>query len=104
MPHPETLEKLLLTGKDSPILRLSLGNIYLIQAENQKALAHLLKAIELDSHYSAAWKALGKVYIALGDNHRAMDAYTRGIVVAEKKGDKQAAREMRVFLNRLLKN
>jgi len=34
---------------------------------------------------------------------KAIDAYTQGIEIAEKKGDKQAAKEMTVFLKRLQK-
>ena len=34
----------------------------------------------------------------------AMDAYRRGIAAAEAKGDKQAAKEMTVFLRRLEKS
>jgi Tfp pilus assembly protein PilF len=103
MANSEALEKLLASGKDSAMLRLSLGNIYLEQQETQKALEHLLRAIELDSQYSAAWKALGKTYVAIGDNSKAVATYTRGIAIAEDKGDKQAAKEMQVFLKRLQK-
>jgi len=31
----------------------------------------------------------------------AIDSYTRGIAVAEKKGDKQAMKEMQVFVRKL---
>ena len=37
------------------------------------------------------------------DTAAAINAYQQGIQVAEQKGDKQAAKEMQVFLKRLLK-
>ena len=46
-------------------------------------------------------KLYGKALEATGDTGAAIDAYERGIEVAEGKGDKQAAREMTVFLKRL---
>jgi hypothetical protein len=54
-----------------------------------------------DPHYSAAWKLLGKAQLADGETDAARAAWQRGIDVAETRGDKQAAREMRVFLRRL---
>jgi hypothetical protein len=34
----------------------------------------------------------------------AIEAYTRGIATAERRGDKQAAKEMTVYLRRLQKD
>ena len=51
-------------------------------------------------------ESAGKVMLACaasGDEKRAIEIFTRGIAIAEEKGDVQAAREMKVFLNRLLK-
>jgi hypothetical protein len=59
--------------------------------------------VEFDHGYSAAWKSLGKALAGAGKNPRAIEAYETGIEVAEKKGDVQAVKEMRVFLNRLRK-
>jgi hypothetical protein len=57
----------------------------------------------LDRSYSAAWKLLGKALASEGDNDAALAAYRAGIDAAEKKGDKQAMKEMRVFARRLAK-
>lgn len=88
-------------GKDSPLLRFSLGNAYLQAADPAKASVHLAAAVQQDPGYSAAWKLLGKALIASGDNSGAATAYAAGIQAAERNGDKQAAREMTVFLKRL---
>jgi len=99
----ENFEQMLASGQDNAFLRFSLGNAYLNNQEYTKAVTHLEQAIAYDPNYSAAWKCYGK---ALAANERlieAVHAYTRGITVAEQKGDKQASKEMRVFLKRLQK-
>jgi len=68
-----------------------------------EAIPHLQAALEFDPEYSAAWKILGKALVETGDKEQAIQAYEKGIAVAEKKGDRQAVKEIRVFLKRLLK-
>jgi len=99
----ERFEALLASGKDSPLLRFSLGMQYLRAADPARAVEHLRAAIAQDAGYSAAWKLLGKALTDTGQPSEAMAAYRSGIAAAEKKGDKQAAKEMHVFLKRLEK-
>ena len=56
-----------------------------------------------DPGYSAAWKLLGKSLDESGDAVAAAGAYRSGIEAATRRGDKQAAKEMTVFLKRLEK-
>ena len=56
-----------------------------------------------DPNYSAAWKLLGKALAESGAAAEALEAYERGIAVAEARGDKQAAKEMTVFARRMRK-
>jgi predicted Zn-dependent protease len=98
----ENFEAMLAAGKDSALLRFSLGNEYMKANNADKARAHLHAAVAQDANYSAAWKLLGKTLVALNDVDGAIAAYEKGIATAEAKGDKQAAKEMRVFLKRLL--
>lgn len=93
-------ERMLAEGKDSVMLRFSLGNGYLGQDMPEKAVRHLAVAVEMDPDYSAAWKLYGKALGLVGDHGGAAQAYRTGIEVAERKGDVQAAKEMRVFLRR----
>lgn len=97
----ESLEKMLAAGRDSALLRFSLGSEYLKRLEYARASEHLQRAVDLDPAYSAAWKLLGKAALANAQLDLARNAYTRGIAAAEARGDKQAAKEMRVFLRRL---
>ena len=101
MTRLDSLHALLGQGRDSALLRYSLGQEYLAAEDAAAAIVHLQKAIELDPQYSAAFKSLGKAYAASGDRERAKATYRRGIAVAEERGDKQAAKEMGAFLRRL---
>jgi len=96
----DRLETLLASGEDTALLRFSLGNAYL-KDDPATAIGHLRHALRHDPAYSAAWKILGKALAVNGEEAAAIDAYRRGIEIAEGKGDKQAAREMQIFLNRL---
>ncbi len=83
---------------------MSIANALIADGDMPAAIDELRRAIAFDAHYSAAWKLLGKL---LADDGRAADAaaaYRQGIAAAETRGDKQAAREMQVFLRRLEKS
>ena len=97
------LEKVLASGKDSALLRFGLGNAYLGAGVPATAVGHLQRAVELNPNYSAAWKLLGKALLAANDSHAALIAYRKGVVAAQQMGDKQALREMQVFIRRLEK-
>lgn len=99
----ERFEALLASGKDSALLRFGLGTQYLNAGDAARAAEHLRSAVAQDPAYSAAWKLLGKALAAAGDAEAARDAYRSGIAAAEARGDKQAAKEMAVFLKRLEK-
>ena len=88
-------------GQDSLILRFGLGQALLKQKEFTSAIEHLLKALEFDNEYSAAFKLLGKAYAQSDQNQLAINTYEKGIQIADNKGDIQAAKEMKVFLKRL---
>ena len=101
----EKLEAMLAQNQeqDNALLRYSLGHAYLQQNQPEPAARHLRAALDFDPNYSAAWRALGQALTALDATEQALDAYRQGITVAEARGDKQAAKEMRVFLRRLEK-
>lgn len=97
------LETMLESGQDNALLRFTLGSAFIRHQKYEQAIAHLARAVELDPEYSAAWKAYGKALEQSSRINEAIKAYKNGIGIAEKKGDKQAAREMSVFLKRLQK-
>lgn len=97
----ENLEKMLADGKDDAMLRFGLGNAYFTNKDYDKAAGHLARALEHDPDYSAAWKLLGRAQMQTGDLDAATRTFEDGIAHAEKKGDKQAVREMQVFLKKI---
>ena len=97
----ENLEALIASGRDGAPVRFALASRYAAEGHLDKALEHAQVAVTLDADYSAAWKLLGRVLADSGREGEAADAYRRGIEVAERRGDQQAAKEMRVFLKRL---
>jgi Tfp pilus assembly protein PilF len=99
----ERFEALLASGKDNALLRFGLGNEYLKAGDAPRAAEHFGAAVAQDPGYSAAWKLLGKALTQAGREAEAAQAYRSGIEAAERRGDKQAAREMAVFLKRIEK-
>jgi Tfp pilus assembly protein PilF len=95
------LEALLAKGSDSATLRLALSSRYLDVGDAAAAARHAEAAVRLDPEYSAAWRALGQALTAAGRPDDARASYDRGVEVAERRGDRQAAKEMRVFSKRL---
>jgi tetratricopeptide (TPR) repeat protein len=97
------LEKLLGTARDGALLRYSLGLEYAKAGEHERAIGFLRDAVARDPLYSAAWKVLGGELAQAGRAEEALDAYRRGIEAAQRKGDRQAEKEMTVFARRLEK-
>ena len=100
----ESLEKMLAKGMDNSLLRFGLGKGYLDLGDNLKAGEHLQRCVEFDPNYSAAWKLLGKAQLAAGDHAAAREAWEQGLSAAQAHGDKQAEKEMTVFLKKLDKS
>jgi len=96
-------ERMLAAGRDGALLRFSLGNEYLKAGESDRAVLHSRQAVVLDPGYTAAWKALGRALADSAQLDEALAAYRSGIAVAQRKGDKQAGKEMEVFARRIEK-
>ncbi|WP_137886130.1 tetratricopeptide repeat protein [Pseudomonas sp. 2FE] len=97
----EGLEKMLAKGVDNALLRFGLGKAYLDAGEYARAAEHLQRCVEFDPKYSAAWKLLGKARQGQGDLAGARRAWEQGLAAAQAHGDKQAEKEMSVFLKKL---
>lgn len=100
----ESLEKMLAKGVDNSLLRFGLGKSWLDAGDAAQAAEHLARCVEFDPKYSAAWKLLGKAHQLHGDLTAARHAWEQGIVAAQAHGDKQAEKEMGVFLKKLDKS
>ena len=102
-PMIANLEKLLGGPRDGALLRFSLGNAWL-GADPEKAAGYYRDALARDPNYSAAWKGLGNALVAAERPQEAIAAWQQGIGVAERRGDIQAAKEMKVFARRAEKS
>jgi len=98
----DSLLKLVGTARDSAMLRLTLARLLGARGSLAEAEQHLQAALEMDPGYTAAWKELGRIRLQNGDPAGAAEAWTAGIGKARENGDKQAEKEMTVFLKRLL--
>jgi Tfp pilus assembly protein PilF len=96
-----SFERMLATGKDSALLRYSMGNEYAKAADWTAAAIALRHAVALDPNYTAAWKLYALALEHEGRPTEALDAYRSGIDVAKRKGDRQAEKEMTVFARRI---
>lgn len=97
----QRLEQLLASGKESALLRYTLGKTYADHEQFETAREHLQRSVELDPDYSVAWKWLGKALLALDDIPAARQAWEKGLACAENKGDAQVVKELKIFLRRL---
>ena len=86
--------------RDGALLRYALGNALLEAGDAAAAIEEFRHALRFDARYSAAWKLLGKACLAADDRAGAAEAWRQGIAVAQERGDKQAEKEMVVFLRR----
>ena len=89
------------TDRDSAMLRLTLSRLLAAQGQVVQAQAHLEAAVGMDPGYTAAWKELGRLRLQGNDAEGAAEAWRQGIDQARENGDKQAEKEMTVFLRRL---
>ena len=103
-PLISSLEKLIGTARDGALLRYSLGVEYLKAGDKARAIERLREAVQRDPDYSAAWKLLGKALVENAEPAQALEAWTRGIEAARRKGDRQAEKEMNVFARRLARS
>ncbi len=96
-----SFERMLAAGKDSALLRYSMGNEYAKAGDWAAAANALRHAVTLDADYTAAWKLYARALEHEGRATAALDAYRTGIDVAKHKGDRQAEKEMTVFARRI---
>lgn len=97
----ESLLKLIGTPRDNAMLRLTVARLLAAAGRLSEAEEHLEAAVGMDANYTAAWKELGRVLLQRADSEGAAAAWRKGLEIARTQGDKQAEREMSVFLKRL---
>ncbi len=79
----------------------SLGNAYLDAYKKDLARETFEKAVEIDPEHSSSFYGLGQAWEALGNKEKAVDIYTQGVSVADKKGDIMTQRKMEARIRTL---
>lgn len=88
---------------DDGLARFMLGRELLAARRPDEAAEHLAMAVQLTPDHTASYRELGNALAATGRGEEALAAWADGLAVAERTGDLQTAKEMRVFRNRVLK-
>ena len=97
----EKLRELAASEPDDALARFLLGREASGQGLHEEARAAFAAAVEIDPHYTAAYRHWGNALEALARYDEAAVVYARGTRVAERSGDLQAGKEMGAFLKRL---
>ncbi|QGM20883.1 tetratricopeptide repeat protein [Spiribacter sp. 2438] len=100
----DALQKMIDGGRDSAMLRLTIGEAHARQGDIEAAMTHLRQAIALEPDYSAAWRALGRLQLKAGDEPAALETFRQGLEAARRRGDMQIVRELEVRVKRLEKS
>lgn len=104
MDRIEQLRELVAQDPDDGLGRFMLGRELLAAKRADEATVHLREAVRLTPDHTASHRELGNALAAAGRNDEALGAWATGFEVAERTGDLQTGREMRVFRNRVLKS
>ena len=97
----EKLRALTESEPDDALARFLLGREASSLGLHEEARDAFRAAVEIDPHYTAAYRHWGNALEALGEYAEAAAAYARGVRVAESSRDLQAGKEMAAFLKRL---
>lgn len=97
------METMLSDGQDNALIRFAMGSAFIKHRKFNEAAEQLARAVELKPDYSAAWKLYGRALAESDRIDEAIITFKKGLGIANKKGDIQAAREMQVFLDGLQK-
>ena len=74
---------------------------YISTKDYAKAEEYLNLLLEEDPHYVPAYMQYGQMASAMGRIDEARDLFNKGIISANKSGDKRSAKEMEDFLDEL---
>ena len=80
----KTLEEAILLEPNNPALYLHLGNVYLQNKDNDKALEQYKKSLEVKKDYVEAYIALANLYEIKKDLNKAIESYTAILPVANQ--------------------
>ena len=94
------LEEIVADEPDDHTARFMLATELAKAGRHTLAIPHFLAVLVADAEYTAAYRGLGRAYVATGEPALAKDIFEKGLVVADRTGDYQSGKEMEVFLRR----
>lgn len=92
------LEKMLLENPHDPFLQYGIALEYAVKGDVPEAIARIEKLLSEKPDYLGAYYQLGQYYEAESNYEEAIDTYKRGIIIAEKQGNKKTLGELRSAL------
>ncbi len=97
----EQFERIVAANVQDVMSRLTLGKAYIEARRFDDAARVLQELLAIKEDYSAAYSVLGEAFEKGGKLARAIKTYTKGIEVADKKGDLHPRNQMEAQLQRL---
>jgi tetratricopeptide (TPR) repeat protein len=94
-------EKLVEHNKTDVLSRFTLGRAYLEAKRPDDSIGVLEELLQIKPDYTAAFVLLGEAYEAAGKLARAIKTYTKGIELAQQKGDLHPRNQMQEKLAKL---
>jgi len=86
---------------NDPLTHFLLGREYMEAERLDDAASSFERVIQLNPHYTAAYRFWGDCHRLLGNKEKAREIYELGIGIANETGDLQPGKEMQVFLKKL---
>ena len=94
-------KEVLKSDPNDPMVYFGLGQEYMREGKLIEAIEAFENAVRLNPYYSAAYRFLGESLERMDQPSKAKAIYEKGIPIADKQGDLEAAKAMKVFLKRV---
>lgn len=89
----ESLLKMVEKRPNNPLGRYGLANEYFKEGQFENVVKELEKYFDIKDDEGAAYRLLAESYLNLGEKEKAIDAYKKGVEVANKHGHPSMAEE-----------
>src|SRR5690606_34542918 len=83
----EQFRKMAEADPDNELGHFSLGRAYFDAGRDADAIASFTRALEINANLSKVYQLLAEAQLRLGNREQAVDALTRGVTIADERGD-----------------
>jgi len=94
----QQIQEMLADAPSDPFLHYGLAMEYVSEGADEDAVRSFQELFRVAPDYVPAYLQAGQALTRLGRHADARDAFTRGVAVAQERGDLHAAEEMQGFL------